>query len=149
MNDLQKNDLPNSTPDDSAFCDPLARMQARISSYIARRRDDLDVPLNPDDPDDPDNPDDPDGLAHKISQIASHLHQFLRLKRDFSSHSPDRMESTDQYRREGGIDAHWGLFLTDPEDLPYQSLFISQHPTARNSDSEREPPEDSSGGTHT
>ena len=55
MNDLQKNDLPNSTPDDSAFCDPLVRMQARLSSYIARRRDDLDAPLDPDDP---------DGLAH-------------------------------------------------------------------------------------
>ena len=140
MNDLQKNDLPNSTPDDSAFCAPLARMQARISSYIALRRDDLDAPLNPDDP---------DGLAHKVSQIASHLHQFLGLIRERSSCSPDRIESTDQYRREGGFDAHWGLFLTDPEDLPYQSLFIPQHPTTRDSDSEGEPPENPSGGAHT
>jgi hypothetical protein len=145
MNDLQKNDLPNSTPDDSAFCDPLARMQARLSSYIAHRRDDLDAPL---DQDDPDGPDDPDSLAHKVSQIASHLHQFLGLIRSLSSHSPEHIESTDRHRREGGFDAHWGHFLTDPEDLPYQSLFISQHPTARNSDSEREPPEDLSGGTH-
>ncbi|MCK4314826.1 MAG: hypothetical protein KAX24_03555 [Anaerolineae bacterium] len=140
MNDLQKNDLPGSTPDDSAFCDPLARVQARLSSYIAHRRDDLDAPLDPDDP---------DGLAHKVSQIAFHLHQFLGLIRDFSSCSPDRIESIDQYRREGGIDAHCGHLYKDPEDLPYQSLFISQHPTARDSDSEKEPPEDPSGGTHT
>ena len=62
MNDLQKNDLPNSTPDDSAFCDPLVRVQTRLSSYIARRRDDLGDPLDSDDP---------DGLAHAGVLVSS------------------------------------------------------------------------------
>lgn len=71
MNDLPKNDLPNSTPDTSAFCGSLA-------SYIARRRDGLDDLLDPDDP---------ASLAHKVSHLALHLHQFLDLKRELSFYS--------------------------------------------------------------
>jgi hypothetical protein len=82
MNDLPKNDLPNSTPDTSAFCDSLA-------SYIARRRDDLDDLLYPDDP---------ASLAHKVSHLALRLHRFLGLKRalSFCSLNPQLESAIDE-----------------------------------------------------
>ncbi len=137
-NDLPNNDSPGSPPDDPT-CDPLTLMQTRLSSYVARHRDSLDAPFIKT------NPDDPDGLTHKIRLLASHIDQCLGLMQ-YLSYSPDRIESIDQDRREGGFDARWGLIYTDIEDLPYQSLFVSHDPTAPDSDSE-DPPEDPPGGT--
>ena len=48
MNSLQKNN-PGTPPDHTPH-DPLARMQARLSSCIAPRRDGLADPPTPDDP---------------------------------------------------------------------------------------------------
>jgi hypothetical protein len=109
MNDVHKND-PGPPPDHTTH-DPLARMLAHISSYIARRRDGLADPLDPDDP---------DGLAHQANQIASHLRQFFDLQRTRATSSPEYLESEDRFRREGGLDAH--LDFADTETT-YQSVF--------------------------
>ena len=124
---LQKNDPPVSMPDDTTFSDPLARMRTRLSCYIARRRDGLEDSLDPDDP---------DGLAHKVGQLAFHLRQFLSLKRDLSSLSPEMIEGIDNFRQAGGLDAYpqFTDIDTETETSPYQPVFVSHYPTTRDSE---------------
>ena len=124
-NNLQENDPPVSMPDDTTFSDPLARMQTRLSCYIARRRDGLENPL------------DPDGLAHKVGQLAFHLHQFLSLIREFSRYSPEMIEDTDRFRQAGCLDAYPQFTDIDTETSSYPSPFVSHYPTTR--DSEQDP----------
>jgi len=124
-NDLQNNDSQSSTPDDPT-CDPLTHLQARLSSYIARRRDSLGDPFVKN------NPDDPDGLAHKVGQIASHLDQFLSLIREISSCPPAFAEIVDLVRQAGGIDAYFESAY--PDTTPYQPVLVSHYPTAPDSE---------------
>ena len=110
MNDLQNDDSSGSMPGDST-CDPVARMRARLSCYIARRWDGLDDSLDPDDP---------DGLAHKIGQIASHLDQSLSLSRELSSFPPGFTEALDRCREAGGVDAYFASAY--PDTIPCQPV---------------------------
>lgn len=137
-NNLQENDSPGSMPADTTFPDPLTHMQTRLSSYVARRQHGLEDSIDPADP---------DGLARQVGQLASHIDQCLCLIRELSAYPPEMIEDTDNFLREGGLDAYPGF--TDIDTMPYQSLFVSHDPTAPDSDSAGDSQADPPGGTQT
>jgi hypothetical protein len=112
MNSLQKNNP--GTPPDHTTHDPLARMQARLSSYIAPRRDGLAAPPTPDDP---------------AGRLASPFRQSFGLLRTRTTSSPEDIKIQDGFRWQGWPGAY-DPELSGLDEASYFSIFVACDSTA-------------------
>ena len=104
----------------------LRHVRARLSRYTAHRRD----RLHPQE--------DSDELARLYGQCASHLRPFLEAVYTFRTYPAGEIESQDEFRRMGGIEAFLEARCgstdeTDTEDpaCPYRPIFAPHRPIAR------------------